>query len=122
MNTRRFLAAIVLACGVGLPSQAARADLLFSNPLPFDLFPAPRSVATQYVDADDSQLFRVHCSVVVGWYDAEHFLQLKNGRLLKVSVLNGASEPVYDQQRLASALDMLAEMRRNEAGPYGPAP
>ena len=40
---------------------------------------------------DDLSALAVKISTIVGWHDAEHFLQLKDGQLLKVSAATGSA-------------------------------
>src|SRR5262249_1834081 len=39
--------------------------------------------------------------------DGEHFLQVKEGRLLKVHALSGRSQPFFDSEKLAKGLSAL---------------
>src|SRR5262249_51211146 len=47
--------------------------------------------------------------------DGEHFLQRKEGKLLKVHALTGRSKPFFDQEKLAKALATIPGMSRRDA-------
>jgi dipeptidyl aminopeptidase/acylaminoacyl peptidase len=52
---------------------------------------------------------------VSAWLDADHFLQTKAGRLLKVHATTGRSEPFLDPEKLAAALASLDGIDKNAA-------
>jgi dipeptidyl-peptidase-4 len=45
---------------------------------------------------------------VSGWFDDEHFLQLKDGKLLKVHARTGSAEPAFDREPLVKGLAKIA--------------
>jgi dipeptidyl aminopeptidase/acylaminoacyl peptidase len=53
---------------------------------------------------------------VTGWLDdGEHFLQVKEGRLLKVHAATGRAEPLFDAKAFATAIEKLPSMKKDRA-------
>ena len=78
----------------------------------------PAAPAGQKLITDaDLPRFAPRISTIAGWYDAEHFLQLKDGRLLKVSALTGKAEAVRDPAVWEKALAALPADDDPAAGP-----
>jgi dipeptidyl-peptidase-4 len=111
----RCLLAALLVCAL---APSVRAD-----PLALDFRSAYQNKpALRLVTEDDLPNLTVKVSTIVGWHDAEHFLQLKDGQLLKVSVHGGKPEVVRDQDILERSLTVLAQLRDRDRGSLGPAP